>query len=58
METTFFGSAEALATLVARTVTLDFAIESVTVVVEKPSALAFVEGSGLEITRSRGFFQS
>jgi dihydroneopterin aldolase len=36
---------------------MDFGNERVTVRVEKPSALAFVQGSGVEITRSRAFFQ-
>lgn len=37
--------------------TVDFGNERVTVKVEKPSALAFVERSGVEITRSQAFFQ-
>ena len=48
---------EALATFVARIVTVEFGNERVTVRVEKPSALAFVEGSGVEITRSQAFFE-
>jgi dihydroneopterin aldolase len=36
---------------------MDFGNERVTVRVEKPSALAFVQGSGVEITRSQAFFQ-
>ncbi|KAJ5132712.1 hypothetical protein N7448_006870 [Penicillium atrosanguineum] len=55
-ETTFL-SVEALATFVARIVTVDFGNERVTVRVEKPSALAFVQRSGVEITRSQAFFQ-
>ncbi|KAJ5683898.1 uncharacterized protein N7477_000243 [Penicillium maclennaniae] len=55
-ETTFL-SVEALATFVARIVTMDFGNERVTVRVEKPSALAFVQRSGVEITRSQAFFQ-
>lgn len=43
---------------IARIVTVDFGNERVTVHVEKPSALAFVQGSGVEITRSRAFFQN
>lgn len=41
----------------ARIVTVEFANERVTVKVEKPSALAFVERSGVEITRSQTFFE-
>jgi FolB domain-containing protein len=55
-ETTFL-SVEALATFVARIVTMDFGNERVTVRVEKPSAMAFVGRSGVEITRSQAFFQ-
>ena len=49
---------ESLATFVARIVTVDFGNERVTVKVEKPSALAFVQRSGVEITRSKAFFES
>lgn len=31
----------------------EFAVEVVTVAVEKPSALTFADGSGVEITRQR-----
>ena len=47
---------EALATFIARVVTVDFANERVTVRVEKPSAMAFVGRSGVEVTRSQAFF--
>lgn len=57
MEFSSFGSVESLASLIARIVVVEFGHEKVTVLVQKPSALAFVEGSGLEITRSRDFFQ-
>ncbi|PLB46577.1 dihydroneopterin aldolase domain protein [Aspergillus steynii IBT 23096] len=57
VENTSFGSVEALASFIARICTMDFGNEEVTVLVEKPNALAFVGGSGLEITRSRAFFQ-
>lgn len=57
VEQTSFGSIEALASLIARIVTLEFGNSCVTVTVEKKSALAFVEGSGVEITRTREFFQ-
>ncbi|KAL4810411.1 dihydroneopterin aldolase domain protein [Aspergillus unguis] len=57
VEETSFQTVEALATFVARIVTVDFANERVTVRVEKPSALAFVEASGVEVTRSQAFFE-
>lgn len=58
VDQTDFKSVEALATFVARIVTVEFGNESVTVKVEKPSALAFVQRSGVEITRSRAFFEN
>lgn len=58
VEETSFQTVEALATFIARIVTVDFGNERVTVLVEKPSALAFVERSGIEITRSQAFFES
>ncbi|PWY92604.1 dihydroneopterin aldolase domain protein [Aspergillus heteromorphus CBS 117.55] len=57
VEGTAFQTVEALATFVARIVTVEFGNERVTVRVEKPSALAFVEGSGVEVTRSQAFFE-
>ncbi|KAJ5683337.1 hypothetical protein N7462_006502 [Penicillium macrosclerotiorum] len=56
VDETTFQTVEALATFVARIVTVDFGNERVTVRVEKPSALAFVQRSGVEITRSHTFF--
>ncbi|KAJ5095531.1 hypothetical protein NUU61_004887 [Penicillium alfredii] len=58
VEETSFQTVEALATFVARIVTVDFGNERVTVLVEKPSALAFVQRSGVEITRSQEFFKN
>ncbi|KAL3466641.1 hypothetical protein BJX64DRAFT_284204 [Aspergillus heterothallicus] len=57
VEETSFQTVEALATFVARIATVDFANERVKVTVEKPSALAFVERSGVEVTRSQAFFE-
>ncbi|KAE8414980.1 dihydroneopterin aldolase domain protein [Aspergillus pseudocaelatus] len=57
VESSSFQSVEALATFIARIVTVEYGSNEVTVLVEKPSALSFVDGSGLEITRSRSFFQ-
>jgi dihydroneopterin aldolase len=53
---TTFKSVEALVVFIARIVTVDFGNELVTVRAEKPNALAFAEGTGVEITRSREFF--
>ncbi|KAJ5588597.1 hypothetical protein N7537_011275 [Penicillium hordei] len=58
VDQTDFQSVESLATFIARIVTVDFGNERVTVKVEKPSALAFVQRSGVEITRSKAFFES
>lgn len=35
---------------------MNFQVELVTVAVEKPSALPFVDGAGVEITRDQGSF--
>lgn len=56
MDASDFQSVEALATFVARIAVIDFGNEEVTALVEKPNALAFSEGTGVEITRSRDFF--
>lgn len=56
MEVTSYQTVEALATFIARIATMEFGYDSVTVTVEKPSALAFVERAGVEITRSKAFF--
>ena len=56
MDTTTFKSVEALVTFIARIVTVRFGHDVVTVKVEKPSAVAFAEGTGVEVTRPREFF--
>lgn len=56
MENTSYQTVEALATYIARIATMDFGNDSVTVLVEKPSALAFVERAGVQVTRSKAFF--
>ena len=56
MDTTTFLSVETLVTFIARIVTVRFGHDSVTVRAEKPSAVAFAEGTGVEVTRSREFF--
>jgi dihydroneopterin aldolase len=58
VDETTFQTVEALATFVARIVTVDFGNERVTVRVEKPSAMAFVQRSGVEITRTQEFFKN
>ena len=55
VEASSFKTLEALAALVAKTVLEGFAGPRVMVRVEKPSALAFVEGAGVEIVRDRQF---
>lgn len=59
IEGSTYQTVEALATMVARILTMDFDIDSCTVSVMKPSALASVssvDGAGVEITRTRAFF--
>ncbi|EEP82482.1 predicted protein [Uncinocarpus reesii 1704] len=51
-----FKTVEALATEVARIVIVDFHFAELTVRAEKPSALAFVEHSGVEMTRTADYF--
>ncbi|CAG7918161.1 unnamed protein product [Penicillium olsonii] len=58
VDQTTFQSVESLATFIAHIATVEFGNESVTVTVEKPSALAFVQRSGVEITRSKAFFDT
>lgn len=56
VEGTSYQTVEALATFIARIATVEFGNDQVTVRVEKPNALAFVDGAGVEITRSKAFF--
>jgi FolB domain-containing protein len=61
IEGSSYQTVEALATLVARILTMDLGIESCTVSIMKPSALASVssvDGAGVEITRRREFFST
>lgn len=44
---------EALAARIAKTALDSFPVDEITVSVEKPSALTFVEGAGVEITRRK-----
>jgi dihydroneopterin aldolase len=56
VEGSSYQTVEALATFVARILTMEFEVHKCSVGVEKPSALASVEGAGVEITRTRAFF--
>ncbi|KMQ41243.1 hypothetical protein A7C99_5985 [Trichophyton rubrum] len=56
VDKTSYETVEALATHAAKIVLVEFPLDEVTVRVEKPSAMAFVAFSGLEITRAASFF--
>lgn len=56
VEGSSFRTVEALATAIARTVTMEFHYESVTVQVEKPNAIANIEAAGVRLTRTKSFF--
>ena len=53
VEESKFETLEALAAQISTVLLYDFDIPQITVAVEKPSALTFVEASGVEITRGR-----
>ncbi|KAL8654988.1 MAG: hypothetical protein Q9226_003224 [Calogaya cf. arnoldii] len=53
VEYSSFETLEALATRIAKTALDSFPVQEITVSVEKPSALSFVEGAGVEITRRK-----
>lgn len=53
MEASSFETLEALAAQICAMLLETFPFPEVTVSIEKPSALAFVEFSGVEITRTR-----
>ncbi|KAK0513248.1 hypothetical protein JMJ35_004234 [Cladonia borealis] len=57
VEVSSFQTLEALAALIARTCLAAIPLPEITVTLEKPSALTFVEGAGVEITRRRDFLQ-
>ncbi|KAI4172514.1 MAG: hypothetical protein LQ343_003508 [Gyalolechia ehrenbergii] len=54
VEYSSFETLEALAARIAKTALDSFPVDEITVSVEKPSALTFVEGAGVEITRRKG----
>lgn len=58
VEASTFETLEALATLVAKTALEGFPVPQVTIYVEKPSALTFVQGAGVEIIRDRKWIRS
>lgn len=53
VEESKFETLEALAAQISTALLYEFDIPQITVAVEKPSALTFVEASGVEITRGR-----
>ncbi|KAL8838756.1 MAG: hypothetical protein Q9170_002005 [Blastenia crenularia] len=53
VEYSSFETLEALAARIAKTALDSFPVDEITVSVEKPSALTFVEGAGVEITRRK-----
>ncbi|KAG5456820.1 MAG: hypothetical protein BJ554DRAFT_3329, partial [Olpidium bornovanus] len=57
VEASSYKTVEALTTAVARIAVEECNVEEITVRVEKPSALAFAEAAGVEITRTRRFFE-
>jgi dihydroneopterin aldolase len=56
VEESTYETIEALATFIGRVACMSSLIGRVTVSVEKPKALIFVGGSGVEITRDREFY--
>ncbi|KAL9577623.1 MAG: hypothetical protein Q9212_006249 [Teloschistes hypoglaucus] len=53
VEYSSFETLEALAARIAKTALDGFPVQEITVSVEKPSALTFVEGAGVEVTRRK-----
>lgn len=49
---------ESLATAVAQVVTMNHGFENATVRIEKPSAIATIDAAGVQITRSKVFFEN
>ncbi|KAI4133539.1 MAG: hypothetical protein LQ347_002146 [Umbilicaria vellea] len=56
IESSAFETLEALAERIARTSCSEFPVLSITVAVQKPSALHFVDGAGVKITRHSKFY--
>ena len=57
IEGSSYQTLEALATAVAQLVTMEYGQPIVTVVVEKPNAIASIDAAIIQITRSRTFFE-
>lgn len=53
VEPSSFGTLEALATLIAETALERSTVREITVNIEKPSALPFVDGAGVQINRKK-----
>ncbi|PWW76807.1 Dihydropteroate synthase [Tuber magnatum] len=56
VEASDYKTVEAFVTAIAKEACIGCGISKITVRVEKPSALTFAEGPGVEITRERSFF--
>ena len=56
VEASKFETLEALTTAIAKELCTAFSVERLTVAAQKPRALMFVDGAGVEITRSRASF--
>lgn len=56
VEGSTYQTVEALATAIARTITVTFNIPTVWVEVEKPNAIAPIEAAGVRIYREKSFF--
>ncbi|ETN47033.1 dihydroneopterin aldolase [Cyphellophora europaea CBS 101466] len=58
VEGSSYQTVEALGTAVAQVVTMDHNQPIVTVLIEKPSAIATIETAAIQLTRSRAFFEN
>ena len=58
VEASSYQTVEALATAVAQIVTMNYGLESATIRVEKPSAIATIEIAAVQLTRTRAFFEN
>ena len=58
VEGSAYQTLEALASAVAQTVTMEFAIGEVTVRAEKPNAIASIDAAGIQLRRTRSFFET
>ena len=56
VEASTYQTVEALATAIARTITMTFDIPGVWVEVEKPNAIAAIEAAGVRLYREKSFF--